>query len=805
MGVRIQELPATSGIKKEDVLIVEDGQGTKKGTVQQLDELLGVSQLKEDLDKLYKNYNLMDFTENKYNSVLNKSGLSISNKRRNSIAMSTSTEQTLLFTFDVEPNTQYEYYVNYNNTGTVNVRLYVDGDLWAMTGTQKTYTTKATETSLTVRIYLDANSSINISDIDIREKGKTDGLDTDLIKSFLECHQYAKASNNIIQDTWHVGTINGDGTINTSSTTLRYSNPIKINKGLTYFTSGSDGSLASIKFYSTEPDLTASEPVAPIKSYDSCAYFTAEETGYAVIISSATYAGTIYEKYIDENGTISSIGGSSTVKIVQQRDVVNKVERQVVSTTIETVEGSRYASLYGVLPSNTASVNTANMQSLLDNGGTIIVDIAGIYEFNACLKIGSNTTLICYDGVIFKQNNEYGGGIILNKGALTKTYDTNITIDGLKFMYDNHDGSPTNSIRGLRGKISFYYAKNVVIRNVVCTDITPYVFFIHLCCFNNVLIEGCEIRGQKDGIHVSKGDGLTIRRCILGTHDDPIALNAHDHIESCPELGWIRNVLVEDCVNEMSEGVTPGSRGVLILGGAWLDWNSGNLYRRGDSVVGSNGYVYRLYADVRTNTDGTPVEYTSTVEPTHEEGVAEYSDGIKWLCVQHDTLYNAGVENVTFRNYHLNVRHDATFLFDADDTPHSRGAYPNACVMPHKNITFENVTVNPEVQSGVPMFLNLSYPCDFVRIINCAFYGYAVVRNQFKTWDTVNGNNKARLLISGCRFGKSKDVSAMMLALISNDINVVCDASMNYVDEALRISAQSGSFVMKNNDLTTNI
>lgn len=50
MGVRIQELPETTGIKKEDVLIVEDGQGTKKGTVQQLDETLGVSQLKEDLD-----------------------------------------------------------------------------------------------------------------------------------------------------------------------------------------------------------------------------------------------------------------------------------------------------------------------------------------------------------------------------------------------------------------------------------------------------------------------------------------------------------------------------------------------------------------------------------------------------------------------------------------------------------------------------------------------------------------------------------------------------------------------------------
>lgn len=58
MGVRIQELPETTGINKEDLLIVEDGQGTKKGTVQQLDEALGVSQLKEDLAKKEDSINL---------------------------------------------------------------------------------------------------------------------------------------------------------------------------------------------------------------------------------------------------------------------------------------------------------------------------------------------------------------------------------------------------------------------------------------------------------------------------------------------------------------------------------------------------------------------------------------------------------------------------------------------------------------------------------------------------------------------------------------------------------------------------
>ncbi len=52
MGVRIQELPSSKGISKTDLLIVEDGQGTKKGTVQQLDDSLGVSRLRKEFEAL---------------------------------------------------------------------------------------------------------------------------------------------------------------------------------------------------------------------------------------------------------------------------------------------------------------------------------------------------------------------------------------------------------------------------------------------------------------------------------------------------------------------------------------------------------------------------------------------------------------------------------------------------------------------------------------------------------------------------------------------------------------------------------
>lgn len=45
-------MPSSSGIKKENLLIVEDEESTKKCTVQQLDTALGISELKQRFDSL---------------------------------------------------------------------------------------------------------------------------------------------------------------------------------------------------------------------------------------------------------------------------------------------------------------------------------------------------------------------------------------------------------------------------------------------------------------------------------------------------------------------------------------------------------------------------------------------------------------------------------------------------------------------------------------------------------------------------------------------------------------------------------
>ena len=52
MGVRIAELPSSEGISKTDLIIVQDNEATKQGTIQQLDDSLVVSRLREEFEAL---------------------------------------------------------------------------------------------------------------------------------------------------------------------------------------------------------------------------------------------------------------------------------------------------------------------------------------------------------------------------------------------------------------------------------------------------------------------------------------------------------------------------------------------------------------------------------------------------------------------------------------------------------------------------------------------------------------------------------------------------------------------------------
>ena len=52
MGVRIDELPSIEQVSETDLIIVQDNKATKKSTIGQLDDALGISALKQKFDSL---------------------------------------------------------------------------------------------------------------------------------------------------------------------------------------------------------------------------------------------------------------------------------------------------------------------------------------------------------------------------------------------------------------------------------------------------------------------------------------------------------------------------------------------------------------------------------------------------------------------------------------------------------------------------------------------------------------------------------------------------------------------------------
>ena len=465
------------------------------------------------------------------------------------------------------------------------------------------------------------------------------------------------------------------------------------------------------------------------------------DTAVAQYITPSEFTPNEYERYLIATvnkldfveGNERVIGGNNT----SYNDVLT--EFKAVKATLKD------AYFYGVRPTNSGDENKANLQKLLDIGGEIVLNVPGVYEMTGRLEIGSDTTLKFGTGVYIKRN-EGGDAILLNKGAVTGKQDKNIVIDGLRLICNGKNGSPYNSIQGMRGQISLLNIRDSVIRNFICEDIPANTYCLHLCDFENMLIENSVFEGQKDAIHVNTGHGLTIRKCTFKTYDDCIALNAHDYVTGTRKLGWIEDVLVENCI-EVNGTVTGFF--ARLLGGAWSDWASGNEYRYGDIVVANNA-LYRMVSG------GEDALYVSTIRPSHafadgnHNGDKAYADGITWRYVQDDVIYKCGCREITFRN--INFRCDrserAAVSIHFDNGSFSRSVYPGADLPVQSNITFDNVAT----ENATKILVQALTPFDLVRIVNSKLAADTVV----------NGNcaytTKGNVIMSNDLFTNSKTV-----------------------------------------------
>ncbi|OGV77609.1 MAG: hypothetical protein A3K19_09035 [Lentisphaerae bacterium RIFOXYB12_FULL_65_16] len=416
--------------------------------------------------------------------------------------------------------------------------------------------------------------------------------------------------------------------------------------------------------------------------------------------------------------------------------------------------GFRNAGDVGFSPDAGGVENARALQRAVDQSGTIVVSQPGTYKLGGTVYVGSNTSLLFGNGVFIKKVDEQGAftHVLLNKGARTKTYDENITVDGLNIIVNGVDVR-NFVVYGLHGQVAFFYIKDLRINRFRCLDLGKAQYGIHVCTFEDIIIDDVIIKGDKDGVHLGRGKRFTIRNGVFQTFDDAVALNAHDYSVGNPELGWIENGVVEKCWDLNAEKTT--GYFCRILAGGWIDWRPGMEVQQSDSVV-ANGRIYRVQAKA----DGTV--YKSVTQPAHESG-SMVLDGINWGVVQADVTYTAGVRNVVFRDIFLE-KPRIGFSVHFDNDRYSRSYYPGATIPKQEQLTFDNIRVIHDRPSD---FLSIGTPVDVLTITNSSFRNNRI---NFHGNKAMPDYLRTKINILGCVFNQDGAMDLVTNSVAGKDI-----------------------------------
>ncbi len=403
------------------------------------------------------------------------------------------------------------------------------------------------------------------------------------------------------------------------------------------------------------------------------------------------------------------------------------------------------AAAYGFLPENNAEQNAIALQALAERAGTIVVDVPGVYDLCETIRLKDDTELIFGAGVYLRRALTADGRqpqsyVFVNEGAYERRWNQNISITGLKLItnglqLNGKDDQP--EVVGLRGHLAFFYIKNLIIRDFELMDLGPGTFGIHICTFENALLENLHIEGRKDAVHFGKGSKFVVRHGVFRTFDDPIALNANDYSTSNPQMGWIENGLIEDCY-DLDQPETTGFF-CRILAGSWGDWKEGMVVQHSDSVL-SEGRLYRVVM----KPDGQT--YVSHTRPTHLTGTEEV-DGICWAMVQDDDpIYNCGCRNIHFKDIFLEKKRPIAFAIHFDNDKWSRSFYPYTDAPVQKDLIFENIFFLSEI----PTLVMANTPVNTIKIMGSVVDNSCIRLIDRELPGLTYG--KTQILFSGCTF-----------------------------------------------------
>jgi hypothetical protein len=340
---------------------------------------------------------------------------------------------------------------------------------------------------------------------------------------------------------------------------------------------------------------------------------------------------------------------------------------------------------YGFAPDAPAATNAVAMQQALDGGRrSVRVTRPGVYGLDRTVWLDNDTHLAFAPGVVLRKESAYVH-VLANRGLSTWVWNTNLVVEGLTIDVNNFSSghNEVSPMYGNRGQLSFCRIRDLTVRQFTCRNLHGAQFGFQLAAFENMVLDGFEIRGKKDGVHINAGRKFVIRNGTVETHDDGIALNAEDWLGATPVLGSIEDGVIENVTDE-GQGQCNFSR---ILTGAWTDWRKGMRVQRGDTVrCGKN--LYRVAMPLGTN------EFVSLEAPAHTRGIWTDSSGIKFWFMQDDGALAANIRNVTFRNLYLRSPRNGFYANWETRSPWNRAIHPEVSPenYPVCEVSLENVT-----------------------------------------------------------------------------------------------------------------
>jgi hypothetical protein len=293
---------------------------------------------------------------------------------------------------------------------------------------------------------------------------------------------------------------------------------------------------------------------------------------------------------------------------------------------------------FGFSPQASAAANVAALQRALDGGGLVVIDTPGAYDLNDTIFLDSDTRLVCAPGVIFRKVAPYCN-VLVNRGALTKTYNENITLEGLEVSVNEQEGNPT-LVPGLRAQLGFHYVKGLTLRDVKCLDGGPHQYLMYVVTWEHLRLENVRLAGDKDGLKLNNGHDAVIRDLDLTTYDDGLSVCGTDYASTLVEVGDVYNVRYVNVTDHQYKNIF--GRTCLIYTGSWAEYRNGNEYGSGDFCL-HEGRLYQVIGDGGFLADGA-------APPTHTAGTVTGADGIPWRFVQPCDFYDTHVFNVTFDN-----------------------------------------------------------------------------------------------------------------------------------------------------------